>query len=532
MRRLAGLRTRPGAVATTGSSSSLGNRGRGRSRVPCLAERRRCRRSPARPARRLTTKPTLRLAACGWTAAAGPGPSWSALSRAGFAVAPALRPAGFDPRSASDPRYNFSGLDAILRDAVDAGFEVVPSVRGAPSWAEGPNRPLNAAPGTWKPDPAAFGDFMHALATRYSGDFPDPANPGTALPRVRYFKVWNEPNLATYLRPQWSGNQPASPDHYRTLVNAAYAGVKSAGAAQQIVAGGLAPYGDEPGEDRMRPITFLERFFCLRPGGGGRADGCASPARFDILSHHPINQFGPRNHAGNPLDVTTPGPRSDRACANARPAREHDSTGGAKPLWVSEFWWASNPPSIFGVSPEQHARWLQEALYLFWKQGVSVAMWLQVRDPAPAGTPWAPGSTTRTGRRNPRCRPFASRSSPIRSESGERRGGADPADPRLGDRPSARGRSDSAQAPRRLANREAIAPIPGRCLHQRGSGAERSHDARAAGIGRDEPAMEAALMRGTSWREPAHGARVLPYSSGRSLRNSQLMGEGELAHGW
>jgi hypothetical protein len=54
-----------------------------------------------------------------------------------------------------------------------------------------------------------------------------------------------------------------------------------------------------------------------------------------------------------------------------------------KQLWVTEFSYDSNPPNPGGVSLSTQARWLEEALYLFWKQGVSTTVWYLIRDQAP-----------------------------------------------------------------------------------------------------------------------------------------------------
>ena len=45
--------------------------------------------------------------------------------------------------------------------------------------------------------------FAAAVARRYDGSFPDPERPGAALPAVRMYTTWNEPNNPTFLRPQW-----------------------------------------------------------------------------------------------------------------------------------------------------------------------------------------------------------------------------------------------------------------------------------------------------------------------------------------
>ena len=55
----------------------------------------------------------------------------------------------------------------------------------------------------WAPDPGAYGRFAVAVARRYSGQFTDPLNAGTDLPRVRLYQAWNEPNLPLFLQPQW-----------------------------------------------------------------------------------------------------------------------------------------------------------------------------------------------------------------------------------------------------------------------------------------------------------------------------------------
>ena len=67
---------------------------------------------------------------------------------------------------------------------------------------------------------------------------------------MRDWEAWNEPNLSTYLTPQWTASKhPASPGIYRTLLNAFYKGLKSV-APQDVVAGGTtAPFGDPPGGD-------------------------------------------------------------------------------------------------------------------------------------------------------------------------------------------------------------------------------------------------------------------------------------------
>src|SRR3954452_6773630 len=169
------------------------------------------------------------------------------------AVAP-QRPA--QPANPADPGYRFGYPDSVVENAASKGLAVLITFEGAPSWAEGGNRPRGAAPGSWKPKPGAVRPFAHALAARYSGDF-TPVGATSPLPRVRYFEVWNEPNLSSQLAPQWRHGRPASPARYRKMLNAAYAGIKSARRGDRVVGPGTAPYGDPPGGERMRPLIFL-----------------------------------------------------------------------------------------------------------------------------------------------------------------------------------------------------------------------------------------------------------------------------------
>lgn len=307
------------------------------------------------------------------------GASWAA-------IAPKSPPAGFEAANPASPGYDWAKLDAALRSAASAGLRVMLNVNGAPAWAEGAGRPAGIRAGAWKPQAPAFGAFARAIAARYSGSFPDPLSPGSALPRVRYFEVWNEPNLDTYLAPQWEGWRSRGPAIYRKLLNSFYAGAKAAQPGATVIGGSLAPFGDRPGGERTPPVEFLRRLLCLR-GGALRPVACPHPARLDVLSDHPIAVGAPLESARSPLDVTTPNlGRLTRVMERA------EATGrvlprGHKPLWVTEFWYDSNPPDPNGVPLYREARWYEQDLYLFWKQGARVAITLQIRD-SPPGKGW------------------------------------------------------------------------------------------------------------------------------------------------
>ncbi|MDA8067319.1 MAG: hypothetical protein M0T77_01705, partial [Actinomycetota bacterium] len=186
-------------------------------------------------------------------------------------VAPQTLPAGFDASNPAAQGYDWTTVDQQVRELAAAHFQIMITVQGAPSWAQGPDMPTTAAPGTWKPSAADLAQFAQAIATRYDGSYPDPLRPGHTLPRVRIWQAWDEPNLPELLSPQWrrtpSGRlEPASPQIYRGMENAFYHAVKRVSASNYVVLAGLAPYGDSPGlapTDRMRPVEFERALLCV-----------------------------------------------------------------------------------------------------------------------------------------------------------------------------------------------------------------------------------------------------------------------------
>ncbi|MDX6682871.1 MAG: polysaccharide biosynthesis protein PslG [Solirubrobacteraceae bacterium] len=297
--------------------------------------------------------------------------------------AAAARPA--DARDPADPAYDFSRADAAVANATARGLRVLASFTGAPPWAEGPGRPATAQQGSWKPDPAALEQYGAALARRYSGAFPDPAQPGRMLPRVDAFQVWNEPNLDKYLSPQWSGGRTFAPAHYRRMLSAFYRGVKSVRPEALVVSAGTAPFGDPfPNGHRIMPARFVRDMLCLRRANGRlRGTGCPNPARFDVLAHHPYSVGFPRRRALNADDVSIP----DMAKLTTL-LRAAERSGGALPrkrhrLWVTEVSYDSSPPDPQGVPVARHARYLEQAFYLLWRQGVDTITWFQIRDQPP-----------------------------------------------------------------------------------------------------------------------------------------------------
>jgi hypothetical protein len=310
-------------------------------------------------------------------------------------VAGPIEPA--DPTNPRDPRYDWSVPDAALLNAKRRGIDVVFTVFLAPRWAEGPNRPASedvSRIGTWRPDPDRFRDFAEAVATRYSGKFDN-------LPQVKYFEGWNEPNLPQYITPQWDGKRPVSSEIYRELINGFYEGIKAGNAKAKVIAGGTSPFGDDPGGRRMRPYYFWRQVLCLKNRKKlKKKSNCVKGedrAHFDIYGQNAINGTrgeGPTSKSPHP-DYGVPSNFKDLGKIVKAAERQRTvlpKLGKGRPGWVTETWYESNPPEKRAVSLKRQAAFMQQALYVLWKQKARTVFFLQLRD-----TPYDPSAPRLVG---------------------------------------------------------------------------------------------------------------------------------------
>lgn len=334
---------------------------------------------------------TARRRAIWLNRAASEGAGFVRVSVAWDEVAPTKRPAGFDPSNPASPGYNWAHLDEVLRQITARHLEVLLQILDAPRWAEGANMPRDAEAGSWEPNPTQFGDFAAAAARRYSGTFPDPLHRGRFLPRVTYWQAWNEENLAIYLSPQWVREDghwvAASPNIFRNLLNSFYSAVKSVNPSNFVVMGGTAPFGDPPGNARMRPVAFDRSLFCV--SSTLERTSCPGPVYLDAVDHHPYNYGSPTSRAYYADDAAVPDIWKITRLLDAGVRLHTVLPDAAKQTWITEIAWNSNPPGrgIGSVSLARQARYLEQGFYELWREGVSKVMWLQIRDSTPHDHP-------------------------------------------------------------------------------------------------------------------------------------------------
>jgi hypothetical protein len=108
---------------------------------------------------------------------------------------------------------------------------------------------------------------MKAVATRYSGRY-TPPGATSALPRVSFWTIFNEPNFGENLGPQAINGSKVSvaPNMYRKLVNAGWSALHSTGHGHDtILVGGYAARGMQGGRSRRAPEGYPGNFGQTKP---------------------------------------------------------------------------------------------------------------------------------------------------------------------------------------------------------------------------------------------------------------------------
>ena len=279
------------------------------------------------------------------------------------------KPSNFDARDPGAAPYRWLRFDAEVQSAVAHGLQPIALISSPPDWAAG----LGVNGRDYKPSTDELNQFSIAVATRYSGSY-------KGLPRIRYWSVWNEPNLPFYLEPQIENGQLASPGLYRDMVNAVAAGVHGVAADNMVVAGNLAPFTSRTGTvDKwgLAPLVFMRTLLCLN---SSLQPTCNYQVHFDIWAHHPYTSGGPNHKATLPNDVSLGDLPEMRKMLVAGIKAGHVVSTHDVAFWVTEFSYDSNPPDPGGLKPGLGARWTAEALYRMWRAGVTQVTWFLLTD--------------------------------------------------------------------------------------------------------------------------------------------------------
>ncbi|MFN8221670.1 MAG: cellulase family glycosylhydrolase [Gaiellales bacterium] len=296
-------------------------------------------------------------------------------------VAP-LKPA--KPTDPFDPAYNFNDIDEFVRNAQLRGMEVILTLWGTPGWANGNQRP-QLVPKKM----ADFQNFARAVASRYSGRY-------AGFPYVRFFGIWNESNLATFLSPQFDINgNIVSAKNYAKLAAAGYAGIKSGNASALVAIGETSSNGRDkivPGQtDTVRPATFMKLVAKANPR-----------LKFDAWAQHPY----PFPVAQAPTQKTKYPNVTFSTLGQFE--KELDTAFRRKniPIWITEYGNETKPGEPKGVTESQQATYLSQAIALARKDPrVAMFVWFVLEDST--GNPWQSGLYRKGGVPKPAAARFA-----------------------------------------------------------------------------------------------------------------------------
>ena len=263
-------------------------------------------------------------------------------------IAP-TRPA--DALNIDDPAYDWSAVDRVVDGSDAMGARALLTIVQSPDWANGGQHPAFTPD-----DPADYGTFCRAVATRYDGHH--------GHPRVTRFTVWNEPNGGEFFRPQ----DAYTSKRYADLARSCIDGVAKVDAAATVAIGPLASRGSKGG---VAPLAFLD---------GYRAAGGPEPAAVAINPY----MFG--------LDpIFLPGEQRANGAINLRNLDSlqgwlSTAYGSIKPLWITEFAWrTAQTPGRGVLSDEQQATLTSASVQLVRSSYpyVRVMVWFLLRDQGP-----------------------------------------------------------------------------------------------------------------------------------------------------
>jgi len=262
--------------------------------------------------------------------------SWSAVQH--------FSPDSFDWNGFAGARY-----DDLICNAARNGIQILPTVFGAPAWANGGGPPQKPPLVQHRDE---FGAFIAAAAARYGPEgsiWTDPGSPCeglTPLP-VTTWQIWNEPNLKYF----WAPKPNAA--GYKAMLVAARNALEPIGG--KVMLAGLSPR-PQP-QFGIWPTTYLNDLY-----------KAGAKPYFDLMAAHPYDL--------KPSGITSQVTALRKVMKNYR--------DDVKDLWITEFGWASGgPKTTLTVKPKVQAAYLAASYKIAKTQtdlGIKGLIWYALRD--------------------------------------------------------------------------------------------------------------------------------------------------------
>jgi hypothetical protein len=243
-------------------------------------------------------------------------------------------------------RYDWGAYDQLVDAATALHWKILLTISGpVPRWATPHGEDMYSNPST-----GDFRQFMVAVGRHFGK-------------HVKLYSIWNEPNQPGFLRPQYNGRKLVSPQIYRGLFLAGYAGLKASGnfAGMTVLMGETSAVG-VVSQRVPAPLTFLRGVLCLNSNYKPVGHCARLPA--DGYAQHPYeNARGP--FARPPKDDVTMGTIGRLITALDRAAAVGAVRRGL-PVYVTEFGVQTKPNPYVGVSLAQQAEYDAIAEQLAW----------------------------------------------------------------------------------------------------------------------------------------------------------------------
>lgn len=235
--------------------------------------------------------------------------------------------------------YNYDQAIAFQREA---GIQVLGLLAYNPAWFKSKNPVVDEWIGDW-------GDYVYNVVARYGRD----------RDQIRYWEVWNEPNL----RPFGYEHGLYTVHDFVRVLDVARAAIKAADPDAVVVLGGLCDiWGELPTAEDHDSLDYLRM---IHDAGGWNS--------FDILALHPYRPGPPEAvlHRRGP-DMSL---QRELAVVD-----EMMRKWGPKPIWLTEMGWSSFS-GTFGVSENEQAAQLQRLYALALAHpSVEKVFWYDLRD--------------------------------------------------------------------------------------------------------------------------------------------------------
>ena len=282
-------------------------------------------------------------------------------------MAPDPPPAGRPPssRRATPPtRATLGRLRRQVARRVASGLDPIVTITGAPRCGRGRRARHGRAPPR---RPGRTPPSRSPTARRFAACAAGSMRRSSRCPCT--WQAWNEPNHANQAQSSVAATAGrVTPATTAGMVERVRRAVHRARTAESSsIAGALAPFAVRDGTSGRRPLAFM-RAAALRLATGARLR--APRPRASTSGRTTRTRTAARSTTRRQRRRLARRPPEMRGLLNAAVRLGHVASRHRSSFWVTEFAGTRTPPDPHGDAARAPARWVAEALYRMWRNGV------------------------------------------------------------------------------------------------------------------------------------------------------------------